>query len=219
MCVYTQVQCNPSGPATHSKPSLLSTTQVPTGPPAIQTGHLHCQMLALMGLGCSKDDLERRAGWRWLGATKIIVIPDPAQALPPNDPGDPLLRAFLAPGRFHSPRRVSWCSATPRSRILVRPVPLSPSIHAVSLDGLGGGSLSTGDTSGNKAEILTLMTLPMLRCREHSVKADSTLQCERNSQDTMDNQQGPTVEHMEFCSMLYVNLDERGVFGENGYMY
>ena len=51
-----------------------------------------------MGLGCSKDDLARRAGWRWLVATKIIVIPDPAQA--PNDPGDPLLCTSLAPGQI-----------------------------------------------------------------------------------------------------------------------
>ena len=51
-----------------------------------------------MGLGCSKDDLARRAGWCWLVATKIIVIPDPAQA--PNDPGDPLLCTSLAPGQI-----------------------------------------------------------------------------------------------------------------------
>ena len=29
----------------------------------------------------------------------------------------------------------------------------------------------------------------------------------------MDNQQGPTVEHMELCSMLCGSLDERGVWG------
>ena len=29
----------------------------------------------------------------------------------------------------------------------------------------------------------------------------------------MDNQQGPTVEHMELCSTLYANLDGRGVWG------
>ena len=29
----------------------------------------------------------------------------------------------------------------------------------------------------------------------------------------MDNQQGPTVEHMELCSMLCSNLDGRGVWG------
>ena len=29
----------------------------------------------------------------------------------------------------------------------------------------------------------------------------------------MDNQQGPTIEHMELCSMLYGSLDRRGVWG------
>ena len=29
----------------------------------------------------------------------------------------------------------------------------------------------------------------------------------------MDNQQGPTVEHMELCSMLCGSLDGRGVWG------
>ena len=29
----------------------------------------------------------------------------------------------------------------------------------------------------------------------------------------MDNQQGPTVEHMKLCSMLCGNLDGRGVWG------
>ena len=29
----------------------------------------------------------------------------------------------------------------------------------------------------------------------------------------MDNQQGPTVEHMEFCSMLCGAMDGRGVWG------
>ena len=36
--------------------------------------------------------------------------------------------------------------------------------------------------------------------------------CER------DDQQGPSVEHRELCSMLYSSLDERGVWGENGCM-
>ena len=35
----------------------------------------------------------------------------------------------------------------------------------------------------------------------------------------MDNQQGPTGHHMEFCSMLHGSLGERGVWGENGFMY
>ena len=137
VCVYTQVQCNPSGPATHSKPSLLSTTQVPTGPPAIQTGHLHCQMLASMGLGCSKDDLVRRAGWRWLGATKIIAIPDPAQALPPNDPGDPLLCAFLAPGQIpFSPQSIPALSHPQESPLSQTCTPVT--IHPCSKP-LGSG--------------------------------------------------------------------------------
>ena len=34
----------------------------------------------------------------------------------------------------------------------------------------------------------------------------------------VDNQQGPTVGHMEFCSVLYGSLDGRAVCGENGYM-
>ena len=105
--VYTQVQCNASGPATHSKPKYSSccTLTVEHNPgPHRAPGHsdgpppsLAHQELASMGLGCSKDDLARRAGWRWLAATKIIVIPDPAQALPPNDPGDALLCTSLAP--------------------------------------------------------------------------------------------------------------------------
>ena len=63
------------------------------------------------------------------------------------------------------------------------------------------------------------MTCPTLRWREHLVKADSMPQCERNCQDTMDNQQGPTAEHTEFCSMFCGSLDGRGVLGENGSMY
>ena len=34
----------------------------------------------------------------------------------------------------------------------------------------------------------------------------------------MDNQQGPTVQHRELCSMLCGSLHERGV-GENGHMH
>ena len=30
----------------------------------------------------------------------------------------------------------------------------------------------------------------------------------------MDDEPGPTVEHMELCSMLYDSLDGRGVWGE-----
>ena len=33
------------------------------------------------------------------------------------------------------------------------------------------------------------------------------------------NQQGPTVQHMELCSMLRGSLDGKGRLGENGYMY
>ena len=33
----------------------------------------------------------------------------------------------------------------------------------------------------------------------------------------MDNQQGPTVYHMELCSGLCGSLDGRGVLGGNGY--
>jgi len=29
----------------------------------------------------------------------------------------------------------------------------------------------------------------------------------------MDNQQGPTIEHMELCSMLYGSLDGREIWG------
>ena len=29
----------------------------------------------------------------------------------------------------------------------------------------------------------------------------------------MDNQQGPIVKYMELCSMLYTNLDGRGIWG------
>ena len=113
MCVCTQVQCNPSGLATRSKPKYSSCCTLAVeynpsphrapshsdGPPP-SPAHQHRQGLASMGLGCSKDDLARRAGWCWLAATKIIVIPDPAQALPPNDPGDPLLCTSLAPGQI-----------------------------------------------------------------------------------------------------------------------
>ena len=35
----------------------------------------------------------------------------------------------------------------------------------------------------------------------------------------MDNQQGPTVEHMELCSMLCSSLDRSEGLGENGHMY
>ena len=35
----------------------------------------------------------------------------------------------------------------------------------------------------------------------------------------MDNQQGPTVQHRELCSMLGGSLDGRGCLGENGYVY
>ena len=35
----------------------------------------------------------------------------------------------------------------------------------------------------------------------------------------MDNQQEASVQHTELCSMLCGNLDWRGVWGENGYMY
>ena len=34
---------------------------------------------------------------------------------------------------------------------------------------------------------------------------------------TMDNQQGPTVQHRELCSMLHGSLGGRGVLGENRY--
>ena len=34
----------------------------------------------------------------------------------------------------------------------------------------------------------------------------------------MDNQQGPSVQHSELCSVLCGGLDGRGVWGENGYM-
>ena len=34
----------------------------------------------------------------------------------------------------------------------------------------------------------------------------------------MDNQQGPTVQHRELCSVLCGSLDGRG-WGENGYKY
>ena len=35
----------------------------------------------------------------------------------------------------------------------------------------------------------------------------------------MDNQQAPTVEHRELCSMLHDSLDGRGVCRKNGYTY
>ena len=35
----------------------------------------------------------------------------------------------------------------------------------------------------------------------------------------MDNQQGPTVQHRELCSMLGGSLDGRGCLGEYGYVY
>ena len=35
----------------------------------------------------------------------------------------------------------------------------------------------------------------------------------------MDNQQGPTVQHMEFCSLLYASLDVRVIEGERIHVY
>ena len=35
----------------------------------------------------------------------------------------------------------------------------------------------------------------------------------------MDNQQGPTVQHMEICPTLCGSLNGMGGLGENGYMY
>ena len=35
----------------------------------------------------------------------------------------------------------------------------------------------------------------------------------------MDNQEGPTVEHVELCSMLCGSLDGRGVWRRMDYMY
>ena len=35
----------------------------------------------------------------------------------------------------------------------------------------------------------------------------------------MDNQQGPTVEHMELCSMLCGSLDGKGVWAERIHVY
>ena len=35
----------------------------------------------------------------------------------------------------------------------------------------------------------------------------------------VENPQGPVAQHRELCSMLRASLDERGVWGENGYMY
>ena len=35
----------------------------------------------------------------------------------------------------------------------------------------------------------------------------------------VDNQQGPTVEHIELCSVLCGSLDGRGSVGKTGYMY
>lgn len=81
-------------------PSLLSTTQVPTGPPAIQMGHsITCaparQRLASMGLGCSKDDLARRAGWCWLGGHQDHCFQTQRSTRP--RPRRPLLCTSLAP--------------------------------------------------------------------------------------------------------------------------